>query len=60
MDMLPKQIAEQMGPREYVKLCSKVEKEYHQKFGVISIEHSTTGTIVTIETQDDVRHVITL
>jgi hypothetical protein len=60
MDMSPAKIAEQLGPNEFIKLCSVVDTQYKgQKFGVIRITR-TNGLTVVIETQDNVRHVVNL
>lgn len=57
-DMTPREISEKLKPYEYVKLCSEIEKEYKQAFGVIDINRSTKGTSVVVELKDNTRHTV--
>ena len=58
--MTPAQIATKMGPTDFVKLCSKVEITYHQKFGIIDIKEVEGTITVEVELADETRHIITL
>lgn len=60
MDMLPQEIAAQLGPNDYIKLCSKVERIYRQKFGVIKIARTSEGIVATVELDNRTRHEITI
>lgn len=60
LDMTPAQIAQNLGVREYVKLCSLVEANFKQKFGVLTVNRSPSGVTVVIALADDTRRTVSL
>ena len=60
LDMTPAQVAQKMGPADFVKLCGKIESTYHQKFGIIDIKVEEGTITVEVELADETRHIITL
>lgn len=57
--MLPQDIMERLTPEEYEDLCAKVEEQFHQAFGVISILRSNK-LVVIVELDDNTRHEVLL
>lgn len=59
-DMTPAQIARKLNIPQYSKLCAKVEQDFKQKFGVLSIQGTPEGIKVIVELDDKTRHTVTL
>lgn len=56
--MTPSEIAEKMSATEYTLLCHDMEALYHQKFGVVSVRRTDSGTEVIVELENETRHTI--
>jgi hypothetical protein len=55
-DMLPQEIAEKIRPRDFITLCSYIERTYKQKFGVLSVIRGQGHIIVMVELEDKTHH----
>lgn len=56
--LLANEIAEQLSPEQYVRLCMKVEKQYEQEFGVVSTEDNGRRVKCVVELKDGTQHTL--
>jgi len=51
--MTPAQVAQNLGPQEYLKLCAEVSKMWDQRFDIMDVQKSGgQHTLVTIVLED--------
>ena len=56
--LLASEIAENLSPDQYVRLCLKVEKQFGQEFGIVSIEEEGRRSRCVIELRDGTQHTV--
>jgi len=56
--LLPVEIAEQLSPEQYVRLCIKVEKQYAQEFGIVSVQDQGRRLRCIVELKDGTHHTV--
>lgn len=54
--LLPQEIAEELSPDKFEKLCTLVEEKYHKSFGIVSVKDN----IVTVELEDNTQQEVKL
>lgn len=60
MALTAREVAEKLGPREFMRLCSKVATDSHQKFDVVTITKEGTAVRVIVELANGNRKTVLL